>query len=361
MGLLTNAAYLDENLTTFNHLVVGLIDDGLRLVQVAPEQVGRDELTIFGDRMSYRVSAAMPITRHRVMSLGPFLAERGVTVLMAMSGGMWRYTAELAKRHDMALILQAQSAADVRRLPGMMRLLRPQTAVIAATSPLEDALSKQLGNTVICETIPLGVHIPELPAKSQADATTEEITTPSVVITTDGQLTPGIEALLRALPAVVAKMPEIQFFLDGQSTNMHELWKLASKLELLGNLSLIPRKLGHRELLLRADMLIQPQPLGMARSLTLEAMAHRIAIIAQDDPWLDYLLENVTCRLVDHPTVHEWQRMLLDMLNDRASLSRLGQSAQNYVKEHHAMSAQVAQTLDVCRRLSGESLAFTGS
>lgn len=366
LGLLTNTRYLDENLTGFNHLVVGLIDDGVRVVQVVPERVGEGELSIFGERMSYRISSLRPITRHRVLSLGPYLVEREVSVLMAMSGEVWRDAAELARRHDLALVLQANSAADVRGLAGMTRLLRPtQTAVIAATGPILEAMQKQLHNTVLCEAVAPGVHIPTLPEPTSTETGTEseptpQALTPSVVITTDGKLSPSSESLIRALPAVIEAIPEIQFFLDGQDANQHELWKLASKLGLLGNLSLIPRKLGHRELILRADLIVQPQAMNLARSLTLDAMAHRIALIAQDDPWVDYLLENVTCRLVDQPTVQEWERMLLQILRDPAAMRRLGKSAQDYVRKHHAMSQQVAQTLDICRRLSGESLAFTG-
>lgn len=358
LGLITNTSYLDENLTAFNHLVVGLIDDGVRVVQVAPERVGQNELSIFGERLSYRVASLRPITRHRMLSLGPYLAERGVSIIMAMSGDVWREAAELARRHDMALILTANSSADVRELSRMMRLLRPtQTAVIAATAPLLEATEKQLHNTVFCETIPPGVHIPS-PSQTPSDADGQTSAVPSVVITTNGRLTPSSESLIRALPGVVAAIPDIQFFLDGQDVDQHELWKLASKLDLLSNLSLIPRKLGHRELILRADMLVQPQALNLARNLTLEAMAHGIALIAQDDPWVDYLLENVTCRLVDQPTVGEWEQLFISMLRDPAAIHRLGQSAQKYVRDHHAMSQQVARTLDVCRRLSGESLAF---
>ena len=357
LALLTNAPYLDEHLTAFNHLVVGLIDEGVRLVQIAPERVETSELSIFGDRFNYRESTFTPITRHRILSLGERLDELEVSVVMAMHGGLWRYAAELAKRHDFALVLNAQSGRDVRRLHSVMRLLRPtQTVMLAPTQPILDALEQELRGTVQCRLAPPGVHLPGEDALPQARS--EPPAAPCVIVSTTGELTPEVEAMMRGLPEVIEAHPEAQFFLDGQSTSQHELWKLASRLDILSHVSMIPRKLGHRKLLLKADLFIQPQAMGAARSLSLQTMAHAIPMIAQDDPWLDYLLENVTCRLVDQPQPEEWTQLIRRLLGRRDEALQLGRHARAYVREHHTMSNQVARTLEVCRRLTGESLAF---
>jgi glycosyltransferase involved in cell wall biosynthesis len=126
----------------------------------------------------------------------------------------------------------------------------------------------------------------------------------------------------------------------------------------LSNISLTPRRLGHRELLLRADVLIHPQPLGMSRSLTLAAMAHGVPIVAQDDPWLDYLIDDQTTWIVEGPHVDEWVERLLRLMERPEDGLALARSARDWVRQHRQATTSVDRMLHMYRRMTGETLKF---
>ena len=158
----------------------------------------------------------------------------------------------------------------------------------------------------------------------------------------------------------MASYPQAQFFLDGQGSDQHLIWQAAQKLGLLGNLSLAPRRLGHRELLLRADVLIHPQPLGRSRGLTLQAMAREIPVLAHGDSWLDYLNPGKTAWIIDRPHPQLWTQAIERLLQKPDEARALGVSARQWVSEHHLASTHVQQTIKLYQETLGEPFQFPG-
>jgi glycosyltransferase involved in cell wall biosynthesis len=180
------------------------------------------------------------------------------------------------------------------------------------------------------------------------------------VISGNGQHDADYEALFAALATVVRAHPTTQFFLDGQGSDQHRLWQMARRRRLLTNMSLIPHKLGQRELMLGADFLIHPQQLGRSRSLLLQAMAHAMPVLARSDIWVDYLVDNQTAWVVDQPGPGPWQRLIRKVIEDRPAASQLGQTARDWVPKRHVASNQVQATLDLYAKVTGEPMKFPG-
>src|SRR5690606_24739868 len=132
------------------------------------------------------------------------------------------------------------------------------------------------------------------------------------------------------------------------------------KLDLLRNVSMIPRRLGHRDLLLRADLLVQPQPLAQSRSITLQAMAHGLVVLAHEDPWLDYLIEDETAWLLREPDAAAWTGALNRALQDHAAAEALGQRARQWVRANRTVSHQIERVLNLYRGITGQTLPFPG-
>ena len=166
--------------------------------------------------------------------------------------------------------------------------------------------------------------------------------------------------LLQGIHMALDDETEMQFFFDGQGVDQHKLWRTIEKLGLLRNSTLIPRRLGHREILLRANALVHPQALGKARSLTLRAMACGLPVISVADEALDYLQPETTARVLNDPTPEDWCQCLLWLARQRSEAAALGQRSHQWVREHRPVSAQIESLLHVYRSLTGETLPFPG-
>jgi glycosyltransferase involved in cell wall biosynthesis len=251
-------------------------------------------------------------------------------------------------------VLSACSKLDIRLAQRVLPGLDPaRVAVTAATEPIAQAIREQADPDLLIQTIGTGVHTqnadPPAPAEGQALC---------VIISGNGVLDADYEALLGGIGRFIERQPMSQFFFDGQGSGQHQLWKAANTAGLLGNISLTPRRLGHREMLLRSHALIHPQALGRSRSLTLRAIARGLPVIARHDPYLDYLIDGETAVVLDDPSPERWAAVLDRLVSDTRATAQLGRSATQWIKQNRTISQQVAGVLDVYRRMSGQTIPF---
>jgi glycosyltransferase involved in cell wall biosynthesis len=359
VGLLANTEWLDEELALLRHLVVGLIDEQVRVAQVVPETLGLDELSVFGQQVLWAESRFAAINWHRLRRLAPTLREANIDLLHVLDGGLWWPGLMLGQALNASVVLQANAAADLRRIERLQRLPRRlgdgSVCFAATTEPLAEAVRSRVGESAEVHTLAPGVHVQQ-PAPTPRDPGQPL----AAVVSGDGRLDADYQALLGGMAQFIDQRPESQFFFDGQGSDQHKLWREAARLNLLANMSFIPRRLGHREMLLRADVLIQPQALGRSRSLTLQAMAHGLPILAKADPWLDYLIPDTTAWVVEQPAVATWTQWLDRLVQSPAEAAALGQSAQGWVGQHRVAADQIARALAIYRQATGEAIPFQG-
>ncbi len=179
-----------------------------------------------------------------------------------------------------------------------------RTALVSTSEPLGRVVSQHMDPAFTMETIPPGVH-PGRPVRHRGDDDAL-----CAVVSGSGQLDTYYEALLHAMREFIAAYPQAQFFFDGRGSDQHAIWQFASRLGLLHNISLVPRRWGHHELLVCADVLIHPQPANRARSLTLQAMANAVPVIAMDDAWVDHFVDGETAWVVPQAHSHAWVEVL---------------------------------------------------
>ncbi|MEX2389414.1 MAG: glycosyltransferase family 4 protein [Phycisphaeraceae bacterium] len=355
VALLANVAWLDEELASFQQLVVGLIDEQVRVAQVVPQHLPLDESIVFGERVLWTESSWPWSNHYRLWRLDKTLDELDVDLLHALDGRLWLGAALLARKLSLPAIFHASSHLDLRRVDRVTSLLPAgQIAFLATTEPIAQAIRERLGEAYSVEHVPPGVHVGEPVRSREADDAV------CAVISGNGKLDHRYQALLEGLGEVVRQHPRTQFFFDGQGSDQHQIWRAARQHNLLSNLSMIPRRLGHRELLVRADMVVHPQPLGQSRGLTMQAMAHAVPVLAHQDPWLDYLVPNVTARVVPSPSPHRWAQLINGVIERPDEAQDLGESAQAWVREHRPASQWVARSLALYQRLAGHTIPFPG-
>ncbi|MEM1355132.1 MAG: glycosyltransferase [Planctomycetota bacterium] len=354
IALFANTAWLDEELASLHHLVVGLMDEAVRTVQVLPEGRAEDETVGFGTRLSWRETRRRWANRRELRRLAEPLVKAEVALLHALDGRLWKPVLDLGQQLGVPVALSANSGLDVAAASRLRGQMDPgQTLLTAATAPLADLISEAVGGKLEVHTVPPGVHLGK-PINHDDDET------PCVVVSGDGGCDEHMLVLLEGMRLALRDDPHMQFFFDGQGRDLHKLWRAIERMGLLGSSTLIPRRLGHREVLLRVDALVHPQPLGRARSMTLRAMANAVPVFATRDPVLDYLQPGVTARVLDQPTPEAWAEALRSLSQDREAAAALGRSARDWVKRERLASSQLETLLSLYREIVGEPIAFPG-
>ena len=355
IALIANTAWLDEELATLHHLVVGLLNDSARVVQVLPMGRAEGEIVSFGTRLSWREKRGPFRNRRAITRLAEPLKQEGVELIHALDGRLWRAALDLGKQLNLPVVLSANSGMDVELASRVAHRLTPgQHVVLCATGPLTQLIDQAIGAAVPVRHVPFGIHLGN-PAPHESDET------PCIVISGDGGSDDYVHRFLAGAKQAIEAHPDLQLFFDGQREDPRALWRAIRKQGLLANATLIPRRLGHREVLLRASALVHPQPLGRARSLTLRAFAHAVPVLACADPLLDDLIDGTTARVLHDPAADTWAKALISFASDPAPWRELGQSAQAWVGPHRLASTQLEHLLATYRQLTGEPIAFPGS
>jgi len=354
VALVANTAWLDEELRVFRRLVVGLIDEGVRVAQVVPEQLPQQEANSFSEVVTWQDSA-WPLARsRRLVRVAEDLERIGVDLIHALDGRLWDPVTQIARHLDIPVVLTATSLMDLPQVQRTWQRCRDlRLGFAAATEPLRQAIAQKLPPDVLVQTVPPGIHAPDQPPRP---VTAGEWT--CAVISGTGEIDEDYEARFMALRQGVAEHEHAQFFLDGQHSDQHGLWQLARRNSLLENMSIVPRRLGHREMLLNADALIHPQPLGKSRTLTLQAMGSGLPVIAREDPWVDYLLEDQTAWLVRASEPEPWVECLTRLIATPEAARHLGQRARQWVMQQRPLSRHVDLTLSLYRQVSLTALKF---
>ncbi|QDU73031.1 glycosyltransferase family 4 protein [Mucisphaera calidilacus] len=351
VALLANTAWLDEELPMFQHLVVGLIDEMVRVAQVVPSSLPDHECSGFGAYVSWNETRWSWLNLRRLTALTDTFRELEITAVHALDGRMWRAALNLAERLDIPAILSANSQFDIPLLRSLNNRINPErAAILPATQPLADTMREIAGERLDIHTLHHGVHIPAAPQTcniSEARA---------VVVSGNGAMDHHYDNLLKAIKRVVHQHPQVQFFFDGQGADQSLIWREAQRIGLAANLSLVPRRLGHREMLLRTDVLLHPQPQGRARGLTLHALATGLPVIALEDPWLDHLIHDHTAWIVREPTPEAFLKPLLRCMNDPAEACALGERGREWVRDNRLASSQIRNLLHVYHALTGEGI-----
>jgi len=83
-------------------------------------------------------------------------------------------------------------------------------------------------------------------------------------------------------------------------------------------------------------------------------------VIAREDTYLDYLIDQETAVVLPDPGAADWSLQLDRLVTDTASVVGLGRRAQGWVDRNRPASHQINGILDLYRRMAGQTIPFPG-
>jgi glycosyltransferase involved in cell wall biosynthesis len=358
IALIADEERLESEHAMLNRLSIGLIDEGAQLTRFVPDRMADegaegDELFVaLAQRVTVPVRIMPWMRRSRAQRLAEQVQRAVPDLLYAVGSASWRIAMDLADVLRRPVVLDVWSMAQARRA-GTARIAQRLAGLFAPTEPLAESLRQRVDPAMVA-VVPYGVPIP---AQTRA-ILPDDAEAVSVAVLGSGRDVPAYRAALEGLAAAVRELPQLMAFLELRGGNDHEVWRIVRKLNLLPHVSAITSAAKHRPLLTRCDLLMLPERLGEFRSLTLEAMAAGMPVIASADPVREMLRHEETA-IIARGGAAEWAGALSLVGRDRAKLRAIGQAGRTLVSEHYRSSNQSRRLLEAFERARGTGpLAF---
>lgn len=336
----------------------------LRMIRVAVALNGRVETIIFLPRENGEPFRAlceengvpfrmMPITRItkqlgpalRYMALSPFeivrLARafrREKVDLVHVSGGSWQFKGVIAAR--LAGVPSVWHLNDTL-MPGWVRrlfqLFSPlASGFIFASNRSRDYYGKHVTNRtqdVITSTVDIEHFSPGVALSGDEDALARLGHAPVVGVVANVNPIKGLETLIRAIPAIKARVPEVRVVVVGpiftnQRPYHRSLMALADTLGVAGNIDWVGRRTDIRPLLARMDVYVCSSLAESSPASVWEAMAMARPVVSTrvgDVPF--HLTDGESGYLVDVEDHDGMAARVGDLLSDANLRARFGATA----------------------------------
>ncbi len=348
-------------------LEIGLLDEGVRVVHAVPASIAEglgDDLTehiVFPDA-GPRLMRPFRLKR-LVDQISGALPAGEVDVVHAWGGKCWVAARELAIATGAALIPEVWSGRAIDRATRFeAESARVSKGTIrGAWSVPGPAVLKAMRRhhpTWPLHACTWGV----LPPEHHHHPSRDDGRPIAIAIVATGVSRRAVTVMLEGLAQAIGERTDVLIFLDEAPVARHPaVWRLIQSLKLTDRLSVVADLESRRAPTLDLDILAVPEALGEHRTIVLDAMAARCAVVAQTDPLCDYLVEGETAKLIADPTAKRWQDIFESLIADRASREALGQSASRYVARERLAHAQVEQLLSAYRAIAAaEPIPFGG-
>ncbi len=338
--------------------MVGLADETVRAVPVLPTGGLAADLPLVREQLDYRESRWPMATAWRLRRLGPALKSREPDIVHAVDGEHASAAGVLARAAGAALVVSCWSQTQLQAAlsaAGSVQSGGSSAAVTCATQPLEDAAGRLAGSEERVRLVRPGVI---RAARSVAPPLGDPAQALCCVMISSGQADPAATALLEGMAAVAGDLPQLQLFIYTVDGDGRALWSAAMRLGLLDRVVLVSPDSSSQNLLVQCDAVLTPQPLGVVRTLVLNAMAAGRPVIGPADPIAEYLHHGRTAHLLDRSTAPAWSATFRSLVEQPETLRQLGIHAQQYVGEHYSASGFVGRMLELYRGLLAQPLAF---
>lgn len=339
-----------------DRLAVGLTDEGVRVVRAAPDEGAGAAATSFGQRLLYGSAAptlaaplyAMDIARglEALGQEGASAAGRTVDIVHAFGDQAWEIAWRIAQHTGASMVADVWSGHSLARAQRWRSGRRgrpdegPPIIWLAPDEAMQAAIKSAMPSAPTRLT-PWGVHIPE-------DG--ERLKDPdrlSAIIVGAGRDGAANQSALLALSALAEDRPGLRIFLDAAILRAKaSLWRTADHAGLLERLTIVAYLESERGPALQGDILIQPEALGEHRTISLDALASGMLVVARKDPVLSHLIDGQTSLLAPTDSLADWRSTLRSALEDFDRSRQIAAAGRAFVREHRLASAHVRSLLN---------------
>lgn len=346
-------------------LEIGLIDEGVRIVRASPldsfaePSTGLEGVLSYNDRAWRYIMPAPDRTLARDLETLPLDARPDadedpdvpVDLIHAFGDSAATVALDLTETLDCGVLIEVWSAALCARMASVERRRRTLDQVgenavwLAPDDAMLDAARRSATRWPVLPSR-WGVH-----AASGSRPPRAPNAPVSLGILSSGLDPQGTLSFLEGLAQAAAAEPNILVFLDSAGVDRHPfIWRRVGELGLYDRLSVISDMESRRELILHADVLVQPESRGEHRTVILEAMASGVAVVARADPLVECLHAPQAITVLDH-SVDSWRHTMSAVLSNVPSLAAVGDAGRTYARDCCSAHLQVSATLDAYRTL----------
>jgi hypothetical protein len=351
--IIADNSFATRERAILGRLEVGLADEGVRVIHAVPAALPHAQSIAIGLQSTVvrYEDSGLPFTlRRRATDLAHAIEAvsddlSSIDAVHAFGLGSWSVAMELARQTGARPLLELWRPALVAPASAL-----PAAGYIVSEPSIAAALRKRSPRATI-HPAPWGVHAPDHPRVPGGPDRPRAVA--MLCDTGDPRCTtPALAGLADAPDLLIFACIE-----DASHAREAALWAAARKLNLLDRFSIVPGMESHREPILRMDMLLLPEAGGRQRTLTLEAMAAGVPVVARADPFLETLDDGRTARLVRADTPEAWAGTIASIIANPSGASDLIKSAHEHVRRNRAASSHVADVLRAYQQAAGTPVA----
>ncbi|MEJ2702161.1 MAG: glycosyltransferase family 4 protein [Sedimentisphaerales bacterium] len=348
VALIASEYTISEYSSFLQRLLVGLADESIPAALVCPSSW----------EPSSAFTAAAEVIAHPVFNvpfMGPLnmrlLTERLMrfkpTVLHCLCESQASTTRRLAHGLDVPYVLTANSLPK-RWKPLSVSSTYCTRIIVPAQSIRDRVIRAQPHLAGRMERINMGTF-----AAQSAQCFSEPSQVATLVAAHRFRKADEYEDFLGAVRHLLIDGYEFMMVVVGNGRADERLWKLLTALDLLRVVTLVPREIPWRSILVSADVFIRPRPSRVFDSLLLEAMGVGAAIAGCRGGVDDLIVDGQTAMVFEPNDELSIMRTLQHLLDKREAARQMATSALEYLRENHSVSRMIAATIQVYREATG--------
>lgn len=360
--LVTSADRIEHEGAMLDRLADGLIASGHALTRVVPvpAESGPNEFAARSRRAERVLVTPFPalpwVRRAHARRLAELMERQRPDVIYASGTDAWRLAIDLARALDRPLTIEMWSMRQLRYVP-RGRAASWVAAYLAPTATMARALRSRVGPDIV-GVAPLGVPLPAEP-RPILEQPRQSV---ALAVLGKGRDIEAWRAWLRGFADALETVPAMQAFMELPVAAEREVWRILTRLDLHGYVSIIGSADRVAGLLVKCDALVVPERSGEARSLTLEAMAGGLPILAAPDPPLDLMYPAEAVVRIERASADLWAEALRELSARPDEARSRGLAGRRHVAARHRPQDQldaISATLE--RACTGGAFTFSTS
>ncbi len=348
IGLVAGPSTIENLGPVIRHLVVGLLDEPMRMSLICPRHAQLQELHLPCPPVGVHEydMPKLPFLRRRAMDdLSEDLAQAEVTLLQALDVDAISTTADLAARLDLNYVTWAYSCC--REWP----LADPRCLTMLAAS-------SAIYETAADAGVPperLGLLRPGVHQTRSATCFVTPSHVAAIVAAADLDLYAPVAAALQSFADLKAAGRQCVFFLVGNGRAERALRQQAEKLNLMDELTFVDRTGPEQltDIIKAADLFVWPAPTDRVDIELLSAMAGGVPVLVADRGIADFVIPDQTALAYPTANANALTELLLSLLDNHDYARELAERALAHLRENHSPARMVCNLANLYRAILG--------
>ncbi len=352
IALVIDADRLLTDDAAFQRLTVALAAEGARVTRIMPRSTDERPMARLLPVAAYDFAGSPLFRRARLGALSLELEDSPPDVFVSFGARAFEAAAELAEDLEAGLIAIIATEEELQRTS-----LRKRVAFLdlvgASTAPLAVRAARAVPEELVT-VLPLGVQVP-------ANGKGEPPSPASLAIAASARDDGAYRAVFAAIADVAPALPNLQVAIEFPPGHDPRLWRLAREMGIQPYLNGVSSLESIRPLALSCGVFVVPEVVHGTRPLILEAMAAGRIVVAMDDPFADFLIDDVTALIPRERDARSWTEHLTRALLDPACAS-IGREGAIRTAARYASARCATQLLEACETIvRGPAIPFPGT